>query len=159
MASSWGEQRGRHWSLLSDDSDRTLENGTGLWHGRVRLGVEKQFFTRETVARTEQAPWGYGHRPKPNRVQGAFGQCSKKYHLNFERSFVEQGFGFDDSCGTLPTQDILWFCYSYGWYNQLAWSPLRARTMTTSPFYYRLDQSHLGQSLVFTLSLQLLLRS
>lgn len=30
-----------------------------------------------------------------------------RYHLNFERSFVEQEFGLDDSCGTLPTQDIL----------------------------------------------------
>ena len=58
----------------------------------------------------EQAPQGSGHSNESARVQAAFGQRSQKNGLIFGWSCMEPGVaGHNDSCGPLPTQDILRF--------------------------------------------------
>jgi len=56
----------------------------------------------------EQAPQGNTHGgTKLARIQQASGQLSQTYGLIFVFCCVEVG--HDDSCGSLPTQDILSF--------------------------------------------------
>ena len=52
---------------------------------------------------------GQWSQPQDDSVQETPGQCSQSYgHMIFGWSCVEPGVGFS-SCGSLPTQDILWF--------------------------------------------------
>ena len=54
----------------------------------------------------EQAAQGSGHGTNPDRFQKEFGQHSRKYGLNFERSCAESGVGFNDPHESIPTKDI-----------------------------------------------------
>jgi len=55
----------------------------------------------ETGSPEEQWAW-----PQADRVQDVSGQCSQTYGVIFGWSCVELGVGFDDPCGSIPTQDI-----------------------------------------------------
>ena len=45
--------------------------------------------------------------PQAAGVQGAFEQCPQTLGLNVGWSCIEPGVGFNDPCGSLPTQDIV----------------------------------------------------
>lgn len=43
-------------------------------------------------------------------VRGVSEQSSQSQGLNFQRSSAQPNAGLYDSCGSLPTHDVLWFC-------------------------------------------------
>lgn len=109
-ASSQGELRGRHRSLLSDDSNRTWGNNMELSQGRVRSSVRKRLFTRGwsgTGTTLEQALQGRGHWTKLLE----FKDCLNNTLLWSYFGVVVCGArSLTDPYGFFPTRDIIWFC-------------------------------------------------
>ena len=81
------------WSFVIGGS------GCVLWEGSSPEGGQA----------LAQAPQDSGYGTKPPGVQEAFEHGSLKYDLIFMWSYVNLEAGLGDTCGSLPSQDILWF--------------------------------------------------
>lgn len=57
-------------------------------------------------------PQGCDHSPKSDRAQETFGQLSEAHGVALGAVLCRIRAGFDDHCGSFPTQGVLRFCGS-----------------------------------------------